>query len=272
MNPMRSNNARSWSSRFFPKLLLPLLLAGLVELPALPAGAADDAPAQANFKALSKQGIHYYKKKLWVPAISTLEQAAATTEGGKDYKTHYYLAKATEETLQLEKAFPYARKAVELAKTEEDQDEAKKLMDTLEKYYAGVLFEQNPDQPEKFEKGGIIILKSTKPIINQQKKKVCDKIAEYFKAKPVQLPSTIYLPFGEYEANGAPFTIEQGKEAKAKVFLYNPNQSSTSMWWIVGGGVAAAGLTAGILLPILLSEDIQTAKVGKIQLGPASEP
>ena len=82
MNPMRSNNARSWSSRFFPKLLLPLLLAGLVELPALPAG-ADDAPAQANFKALSKQGIHYYKKKLWVPAISTLEQAAATTEGDR---------------------------------------------------------------------------------------------------------------------------------------------------------------------------------------------
>lgn len=266
MMRMKTNRTSCLPVGFVSASLGLLCAAALLLAPA--SSFAADPPA--DFAALSKQGFHYYKKKLWSPAIDTLEKAAKTPQGQKDYKTYFYLAKCTEATLQLEKAFPYAKKAVELARSEEDQEEATKLMGTLEKYYAGVRFEQNPDQPEKFEQGGLIILKPTKPIINPQKKKVFEKIAEYFRAKPVQLPITIYLPFGEYEANGAPFIIEQGKEAKAKVFLYNPEGEGTSWWWIVGGGVAAAGITAGILLPILLSEDTQTAKLGTLTLSPAT--
>ncbi|MBM4321467.1 MAG: hypothetical protein FJ125_16375 [Deltaproteobacteria bacterium] len=264
---MNANLPRSFPVRLLTACLALLCTAAqLSPAPALAQGKTEGA----SFSELSKQGIHYYRKKLWGPAIATLEQAAATPQGQKDYKTNYYLAKSTEATLQLEKAFPYAHKALDNARNEEEKEDAKKLLETLQKYYAGVRFEQHPDQPEKFEEGGIIILKPTKPIINMQKKKVFEKIADYFRQKPVKLPITIYLPFGEYEANGAPFVIEEGKEAKAKVFLYNPKEG-ISWWWIVGGGVAAAGLTVGILLPVLLSEDTQQAKVGTITLSPATE-
>jgi len=269
MIPMNRNTAKTTTVRLLATTLglLSLALASWLVLQPVTALAQDKGGA--NFKVLRKQGVHYYKKKLWGPAIGTLEKAAGTPEGKKDFKTFFYLAKATEATLQLEKAFPYARKAVENARTDDQKDDAGRLLKTLERYYGGVRFEQHPDQPEKFEQGGIIILKPTRPIINSQKKKVFNKIAEYFKTKPVQLPLTIYLPFGEYEANGAPFKIEQGKEAKAKLFLYNPDGGGTSWWWIVGGGVAAAGITAGVLLPILLSEDTQHAKVGTLTLSPA---
>lgn len=226
-----------------------------------------EAP-EPDFRLLRKQGIHYYRKKLWGPAISTLERAAATPKGKEDFRTHYYLAKAAEATLQLEKAFPSAERAEEYAKSPEDKESASKLLKTLKRYYAGIRFEQHPDQPEKFEKGGIIILKPTRPIINVKKKQVFEQIAERFRATPVHLPITIYLPFGEYEANGAPFRIEKGKEAKAQLFLYNPEEGGISWWWIAGGGIVAAGLTAGILLPILLSEDTQTAEVGSITMFP----
>ena len=230
-----------------------------------------DAEVRVDFKLLRKQGLHYYRKKLWGPAMSTLRKAAATPKGKTDFRTHYYLAKCCETTLQLEKAFPAAEKALKFARSEDDKAEAKKLLETLKRYYAGVRFEQHPDQPGKFEKGGLIILKPTKPIINMKKKQVFDKIAARFKATPVHLPITIYLPFGEYEANGAPFKIARGKEAKAQLFLYNPEGDTMSWWWIVGGGAAAAGLTAGILLPILLSEDTQKARVGTISLFPEPE-
>ncbi len=258
----------SRASRILAGYLTAGLLVGLsFTVPAVlvPSLAQAEEQPKLNFKMLRKQGIHYYKKKLYLPAISTLEKAASTAKGKKDFKTHYYLAKASEAVLQLEKAFPAARKAVQYAKTPDEKEDAQKLLKTLEKFYAGVRFEQHPDQPEKFEKGGIIILKPTKPIINVKKKRVFEKIAERFRTTPVHLPITIYLPFGEYEANGAPFRIEKGKEAKAKLFLYNPDEG-IAWWWIVGGGVAAAGLTAGILLPIILSEDTQKAQVGEIRL------
>ncbi len=255
--------------RFFATLSLVLAFGLLAAGPLASRAAAEEAATPGNFSLLRKQGIHYFKKKLWAPAIATLEQASKTPEGTKDFKTHYYLAKACETSLQLEKAFPAAEKAAEFAKSEDDEADAKRLLETLRRYYAGVRFEQHPDQPEKFENGGIIVLKPTEPIINVKKKQVFDKIAERFRSTPVHLPITIYLPFGEYEANGAPFRIEQGKEAKAKLFLYNPDGGEgIAWWWIVGGGVAAAGITAGVLLPILLSEDTQKAELGTITLFP----
>ncbi len=248
-------------------LLVVVLAASAGPLLFSAAGARAEAP-KADFRLLRKQGIHYYRKKLWGPAIATLERAVGTPKGKEDFRTHYYLAKAAEATLQLEKAFPAAERAEEFAKTPEDKESATKLLRTLKRYYAGIRFEQHPDQPEKFEKGGIIILKPTRPIINVKKKQVFEQIAERFRATPVHLPITIYLPFGEYEANGAPFRIEKGKEAKAQLFLYNPEEGGISWWWIAGGGIVAAGLTAGILLPILLSEDTQTAEVGTISMFP----
>ena len=104
-----------------------------------------------------------------------------------------------------------------------------------------------------------------KPIINVQKKKVFGAIKARYEKTKVKLPTTVYLPPGEYRANGAPFKIERGKEAKAVLFLFaEPGGGGTN--WLVVGGVAAGAvaLLGGIAALVFIVEDKQ--EIGEVKL------
>ncbi|MBM4319061.1 MAG: hypothetical protein FJ125_03665 [Deltaproteobacteria bacterium] len=225
--------------------------------------------AQAlDFEQSRQQGIQYYKRKLLLPAAKSLEEAAATPRGAKDYKTHSYLAKVYYDLLHLEKAFPTAARAAELVRDEEQKRSAAQFQAALVESFAGVTFQKDPEQKTEL-KDTYIHLKDVGGLINQKKKEAFQKIQERFLKSRVVLPITLYLPFGKYTANGAPFEIKKGEVAKANLFMYGTAPDGIGWYWFAGGAAVVAAGTA-VLMAVLLSgeEEVQQARFEAVKVFP----
>lgn len=250
---------RGWDRR---KLVAAAAVAGLLVLLQLAAGSAGaeekQDPAQ-SFRTLRDQGVHYYKRSLYGQALTFLARAAATDAGHNDFRTQLFLARSAYQELVLEQSFPAARRALEIAKAADDEDSLKQaaaLIEELEGSFGGVSFRQDPDQKTTL-KETYIFLKDTGGLINVRKKQVFDKIRQRFLTTRVELPITLYLPFGKYSANGAPFEVKKGELAEAKLFMYLDEPGGISWWWYAGAAVLVAGGTAAALL-LLAGEEEQT--------------
>lgn len=244
----------------------------VLSLPRSALAAPPPAAKAASFEQSRQQGLEYYRRKLLQPAADALEQAAATPRGATDFKTHTYLAKIYYELLILEKAFPAAIKAKELAKSEDQERTATDFLQALEESFAGVTFQKDPEQKTEL-KETYIHLKDVGGLINTQKKKAFQQIQERFLKNKVALPVTLYLPFGKYTANGAPFEIKRGEVAQANLFMYGtaPDEDGIPWYWYAGGAVVVAAGTAA-LMAVLLSgeEEQQQARFDAVQV--FSEP
>lgn len=222
-------------------------------------GAPGDAaagPAEKTCEEERKQVLHYFKKRTYSPS-EVLKNLKQLTEGkcAKDGKTHSDLARIANDENILEVAFPAAEKAVELANNDGDRDASRKFLDELKNFYGSVTFTQDERQKAKL-KEGYIILDIDKPLIKTGKK-VFTSIKDRFETTLVQLPLTLYLPFGSYKANLAPFEVSKGTEASAILILYKGDEDGKKEeptdWGLVGvvGGlllIGAAGV-AGLISP-----------------------
>jgi len=237
--------------RTCPSIALMLFVAIL--LPLLAFGRSVRAAEERSYKYYRDQGIHYYRKKRLEPALSALEKAGTFAEADSDYKTHLYLAKVYYDLLLLEKAFPEARKAVALASSDAEQKEATGLLKGLEDFFGGVTFRMAPEQKDNI-KSGIIYLEDRGGLINIKKKEVFSKIKQRFHNTPIELPLTIYLPYGSYAANRAPFEIKKGEMVPEVELFLTEVDSGISPWWYVGGGVAAVAATISVMTFLLGSD------------------
>lgn len=257
-----------YTSSLWGRAAVLTLAACSLALPAIPASAADsdDAPA-VDYKAAREQAIHYYRqnKKLFARALGLLRQAAATPAGAKDWKTTYWLAKIANENNILEEAFPWAQASLDNAKKDGQRQKSDAMVKYLTKSFGAVNFTQDERQ-KKTLKQGYIILDVERPLINKQKKAVFAAIKDRFGETKVGLPKTLYLPFGEYRANGAPFKIIKGEEAKAVLFLFAEPGGEEGMSWpvIAGIGVGAAALVAGVGALIFITDDHQKFEVSTV--------
>lgn len=197
------------------------------------------------------QGIEYYKRKRYSAAAASLDKASKSAKGKSDQRTWYYLAKTHYALTDIEKALPASERAVELAQTDKQKRSAKALLKRINDFFSGVEIRQAADQQGQVEYG-YIHLEDAGGLINKKKKKAFKQIRKRFRSTKVRLPATIYLPFGAYTANLAPFEISKGKTAKAETYLYVPDSEAgggSSVWWYVGGGaIAVVGATAAALL------------------------
>ncbi len=222
---------------------------------------------QVDYKAAREQAIHYYRqnKKLYLRSLDLLKKAAATKEGGEDWKTLFWLAKISNENNILEDAFPAAEKSLKHAKRDGQREKSGAMVKYLSKSFGGVTFTQDKRQKKTLEEG-YIILDVERPLINKQKKAVFAAIKERFGKTKVRLPKVLYLPFGEYRANGAPFKISKGEEADAVLFLFAEPGGEGSMSWpvILGIGVGAAALVAGVGALFFITDDHQRFEVGTV--------
>lgn len=184
----------------------------------------------------------YREKKIsWERALEFLKTTAKSEAGQNDYKTQYWIAKIANEQNILEEAFPAAEKSLDLAKNEDERDKSKAIVEFLTRTFAAVTFTQDERQKAALSEG-YIVLDVDKPIINLQKKKLFEDIKGRYAKIKLKLPATVYLPFGEYRGNGAPFEIEQGKEATATVFLFAEEEKID---WLQWAWVAGAALLIG---------------------------
>jgi hypothetical protein len=230
----------------------PLPLAWLLVLALL-------APAVASAQTLDEtrdQGILYFKKERFRPAKDQLDRAYKMPGGDKDFATVFYRAQAAYKLLLLEVAFDMADKAKQIAGEDKAKlEKVETFVQEMANLYGGVTI-----TPAKGETNteGRIFLEAKTGIINKEKKQTFMSIRERFRSVNVRLPTTIYLPYGDYLANNVPFSIVQG-EPKPTVELYlqvvrdeTPEESNTWMYVGIGAGVAAA---AGVAAFFLLSDD-----------------
>ena len=241
---------------------MPVVFALLASLAASPVHAADEAAA--SWKTARSQGVAYIKRKLWPLAQAELEKAKGHAGGRKDFKTRYYLARAYYEQLIIEKAVTEARVAASIARDDEPRDKvrAENLRDRIEGFFAGVTVLQDDRQKGQVGKG-IIHLEVMGGLINRKKKEQFARIRDRFAETPVELPATIWLPFGDYKANGAPFSIRKGESAEAITFLYLPDAERPSTpWWIwAGAATAFAGAAAATVMLLTADEPLPERSV-----------
>ncbi len=226
-------------------------------------GAEPAAEAPQSFGSLRDQGIHYYKRKLMAPALKALTAAAAAPEGQADYRTQLYLARTAAQLTRLEQAFPAARRAVELAPGEDEEARARALVEELEGQFGGVTFDRDPDQKTELVQT-FIHLKDVGGLINARKKQVFLETQTRFRSTKVGLPITIYLPFGKYTANGAPFEVKQGETAQARLYLLGEEDEGLAWWWYAGIAGAVAG-GAAVAVALLLAEDPEPQQSARIE-------
>lgn len=234
--------------------------------------------AEREFEAARRQGTAYLKRKMWPLARLEFAKAKELPGGRKDFRTRYGLAKSCWEQLIVETSVDEARVAVGLADEERPKDKARAqaLRDRIEEFFSGVKVVQDKRQQGEVTKG-IIHLEVVGGLINRKKKEQFTRIQARFAKTPVALPTDIWLPFGDYKANGAPFSIRQGETAEAVTFLYLPDSARDGVvwWWWVGGGVAVAGLATAAALIFAGDGDQpeeRTVKIDAVTFGPAPAP
>lgn len=227
---------------------------------------------ERSFRERTEQGVHYYRKKRVAVAVKVLEQALEMAGGDEDYTTLFTLARAYHDLLLLEKAIPMAQKAVDVAAQSGEKTESLRLLRTLRSRFGGVTFRKAREQKGDLREG-IIHLEDRGRLINPKKKQVFEKIAARFRETPVGLPITLYLPFGSYSANRAPFSVEKGRIAEVELILYNPDEGGINPWWYLGGGAVAVAATAAAVVLLLgePADETQSLRVEEIRFRPVQK-
>lgn len=227
-----------------------LAVAAVVTLTTAPAAQAQ------GLEAARDQGILYFKKDHFRPAMAQLDKAYAAPGGKEDFLTVYYRSRTAYKLLLLEVAFEMANQAKALAgEDEKKQVKIDEFLGEMGGLYGGVTIK--PAEGET-NKEGRIFLEAKTGIINREKKARFMSIRERFRTTDIKVPTTIYLPYGEYLANNVPFAVVQGEDPPTvEVFLQvvqKEVEAGMSPWIYVGiaGGVAVA---AGVVAVLLLSED-----------------
>lgn len=198
------------------------------------------------------RGVHYHHKGLHEAAIAELDKARAMPGGDEDFQTHFILAKASYELLRLERTFPAAQAAAELAESDRETARSEALLKELRAFYGGVKLTK---APEARTDQGYVYLEDTGGLINKRKKEVFGTLRERYRNEASLLPVTIYLPFGKYTANRVPF--ETQKDEVAEILIIPDAEAADgglgALWWVVGG--TAAVVAAGAVALVLLSGD-----------------
>lgn len=220
--------------------------------------------------ALKNQGLLYFRKKMYIPAREQFDLAYSTPEGSKDFIVVYYRAKLAYMQLKLEVAFEMAELAVTLAEPgTSDVSEAKKLLDELNGQFSYV--EINKAQEER-NKRGRIYLEVKRRILNKTKREQFESIRTRFRSTDVELPTKIYLPYGDYTANNVPFQIKRGTQKAPSVTVFlailRDDESGTGTILLYTGLGVVATAAIGIGTYFILSAETTFKEKRQISFSP----
>ena len=213
-----------------------------------------------NAQSLRAQGLLYFRKKMYIPAREQFDLAYSTPEGAKDFIIVYYRAKLAYMQLKLEVAFEMAELATKLAEPDtQDEKEAKKLLGELEGQFSYV--EINKAKEER-NKRGRIYFEVKRKILNKTKREQFESIRTRFRSTDVELPTKIYLPYGNYTANNVPFQIKRGSQKAPSVTVFlailrDESDGTDNLLLFTGLGVAATA-AIGVGSYFLLNPKVTT--------------
>ncbi len=241
----------------------------LTFLMALPASAQDDL---SGYEELRDQGLLYLRKNKTKQAYKFLTRAFESDGGAQDYKPVMSRGEMAQELLLLEVAFEMADSALKLANNDRRKARALELQDGLKSKY-GTL-EVVPAEGETNTQGRIFFQART-GIINRKKRKLFEQIRDRFRATELQIPTTVYLPYGDYLANNVPVKLTSAEPAKVALYLQVQRGAQAASGegggsWVMAGVGAAAALTVGVGAFFLL-QDPPVEEIHRLKLG-TNEP
>ncbi|MEZ4435496.1 MAG: hypothetical protein R3F65_24085 [bacterium] len=247
-----------------PRQILALALASLPV--ALPPTAPAYAQAQPQkLEEVRDQGVHYYKKKLFKQAERQLATAYAMNGGPGDFETVYFRGLTAFQLDQVNLAQEMVQSARRLAVDARRKRAVDELEQQIRALYGPVVFKASPNETNR---KGRIYFEAKTGIINPDKRRRFEQIREQYRAHSVTLPTTLYLPYGEYTANNVPFAVVEGASdpPTVEIFLQIVEEDvlaaagdNDNTWLWVGIGTAAAvGIGVGAWL--LLSDDAEPVK------------
>lgn len=221
---------------------------GAVPLPLNSAAAQVQAGPQTMDEARD-QGVLYYRKKRFKQAMPLLDRAYGMPGGAQDFSVVFYRGRTAYKLLLLEKAFEMASLATTLAGEDRRRAaNAKEFQTELDSLFGKLTLKAAEGETNA---EGRIFFETKTGIINREKKKRFTTIQERFKTTDITLPTTVYLPYGEYLANKVPVAIVQGEAApEIEIFLQvqktEEDDDNTLLWVGISAGTAAAvGLGVG---------------------------
>ncbi len=201
------------------------------------------------------QGVLYCKKKRFKQALRYLNQAYAMKGGPGDFPTVYYRGVAAFALGQIELAHEMVEIAERLAVDERRKRRVLDLSQQIRELYGPVVFEPTAEETST---RGRIFLEAKTGIINRDKRERFDRLRERYRTTALTLPKTLFLPYGEYTANGIPFAVVERAEKPptVEIFLQPPEDEGgvidsidgTTWMWIGIGTAAAVGIGVGAAL------------------------
>lgn len=199
--------------------------------------------ATAGYEELREQGVLYFNRGQHKQARTKLDQAMATPQGQDDFRTVYYHARLLAEELEFGPAVVGAVRASKLAKTDAERREAEALRLEIEGLVGPVELLPARDGPA----AGRIELVATTGAINPKKQQIVSSTQTRLRTSDVALPLILYLPYGDYTANGVAFSVAAGEQQGVTVPLTagvavaeDDDDGGGALWWYVGGGVVTA--------------------------------
>ncbi|MFN3202135.1 MAG: hypothetical protein ACE366_27270 [Bradymonadia bacterium] len=242
--------------RFTRATLGGLMALGLVLGAATAYGQSEGTGGQ-SVEQLRDQGVLYFKRRLYKQAKRTFDIAIRRPGGRDDFVVVLYRGQTAEKLLMLEEAFAMAERAQALGlKNPQRRQAASEFLGHLTESYGPVTFRRMGGTSR-----GTLHLASEARIIIKQKQAMFLSIRERLRSTEIELPTTIYLPFGQYSAHGVPFTVKKGEHPKVAIRLGAVSQAADddgiSPWWYAGAGAA---VLAGVGAFLLLQEDDVTTR------------
>lgn len=237
----------------------------LLSMALLAAPAPLSAQPQRAFEDVREQGVLYFKRGHFKQARSTLDQAAKMPQGAEDFRTALYRGRTLAELLEFAEAYVAIGHAIRLAETPEEKQQAEALRQEVKSLVGPVRF-----LPAGEEDTGRIELQSRTGVINKKKQRVISSVQSQLRTADVTLPTTVYLPYGDYMANGIQFTLKAPNRAEVEVPLgasvtVDEEDDDATVWWYVGGGVVAA-TAIGVGAWLLFADDDAQAPPPEIRL------
>ncbi len=213
-------------------------------------GSAHAAPSDPPLSDLRLQAELYEKRGHLAQARRTLMKAYSLPGGREDFGVVYQRARVAEAENAVAEAFRFGGEALQLGASESQRREATELLERLGASFGYVEVYAAVGEARR---RGTIELSSSTVHINPLKKKQFAAAVKGLKTGGIEVPSRIYLPYGDYLANNVAFSIVEGKAApKIEVFLLDADIEEAGdkhLWWYVGiGGLVALATGAAALI------------------------
>lgn len=191
-----------------PAALLLWMLLSLLSAAAVPATALAKDTGKGNLE----QARHYYKKGLLKEAQQEIKAVLATEEGRENAKAQLLAAQIYRDRGEIDLSFRAISKARQCGGRTE-QESADELYRAMTRSFGEVRILPAGGVHVK----GRIFLESTETFINVQRKALFQGVQRALLVKQGSYPDSIWIPYGEYKANGATFKHEQGGRTEVVV-------------------------------------------------------